>query len=71
MNKIFSFFKSFFINKHKVKLLEPPIKSIEKKDNSEFIVSLKVNVSKDKKKNQIETLICVGDGLGIQNIMHY
>lgn len=66
MNKIFSFFKNLFITKDTVKLLEAPIKTIEKQDNSAFINSLKVNVSKNKKK--IETLTCVGDGLGIQNI---
>lgn len=66
MNKIFSFFKSFFISKNKVKLLEPPITTIEKRDNSDFKNSLKVNVFK-----KIETLTCVGDGLGIQNIMKF
>lgn len=69
MNKIFLFFKELFIRKNKVKLLDPPIKSIEKQDNSDFMASLKVNVS--KKEKQIETLTCVGDGLGIQNIIHY
>lgn len=71
MNKLFSFFKSFFINKNKVKLLEPPMEIIKKQDNSNFLASLKVDQSKDKKKKQIETLTCVGDGLGIQNIMNY
>lgn len=54
MNKLFSFFKSFFINKNKVKLLDPPMEIIKKQDNSNFLASLKVNVSKDKKKNKLK-----------------
>lgn len=59
-----SFLKNLFINKNDVKLLESPNETIGKQHNPNFINSLKVDVN--KKKNCVETLTCVGDGLGIQ-----
>lgn len=59
------FIKSIF-NKKEIKKLEPSL-SIDKK--KEFAQSLRViNL---KKKSKIETLVCVGSGLGIQGKISY
>ena len=49
-------------------MLEAPVKSATNKD--EFINSLRINTVIRKKK-KVETLICDGDGLGIQNSILY
>ena len=45
----------------------------EKENNNQkaFIASLKANVKKQNNKKKIETLVCHGDGLGIQNEIKY
>ena len=71
IEKMISFIKRLF-KKEEIKLIEAPIEvEDEEKDKKKekFLNSLKVEdeVKKKKKlKRKIETLICVGDGLGIQ-----
>ena len=69
-----NFFKSIILkikkifNKHEdIKMLEESkiINNSNAKD--EFIENLKVNINKVIKKKKVETLICPGDGLGINN----
>lgn len=64
-NKIISFFKRIFRKDSSIKMLEEPrIKIEEQKQKSDFKNSIKVQlIEKKKKKNKIETLKCVGDGL--------
>ncbi len=64
-NKIISFFKRIFKKDSSIKMLEEPkIEIEEQKQKSNFKNSIKVQLlEKKKKKNKIETLKCVGDGL--------
>ena len=64
-NKIISFFKRIFRKDSSIKMLEEPKIEIEdQKQKSDFKNSIKVQLlEKKKKKNKIETLKCVGDGL--------
>lgn len=66
LKKVFSFFHNLFYKKE-VKMIEAPIANSSTNEKNEFIQSLRVNVKKSKKSKRIETLTCVGDGLGIQN----
>lgn len=75
IDNIVSFFKQLFYKKDNIKMIEEPLnddinEKIENSKNDNFINSLKNNVVK-KNKKQVETLICVGDGLGIQNKISY
>lgn len=67
---IFLFFKKLFYKDTPVKFLEAPKKNIEENKRNNFINSLKIKQSV-RKKQRIETLTCVGDGLGIQNKIEY
>lgn len=58
-----SFLKKIFV-KEDVKLLESSVRKIKDESKSNFINSLKVYPKQNK--NKVETLICYGDGLGIQ-----
>lgn len=72
INKMISFIKRLF-NKKELKQLEAPrdIKTIDDK-KEKFMNSIKVVTElKKKKKTKIETLICPGDGLGIQQGIKY
>ena len=51
-----------------LKQLEAPKQFSTSINRDSFIKDLKVNV---KKKKKIETLVCEGDGLGIQRKMTY
>ena len=64
-NKIISFFKRIFRKDSSIKMLEEPkIEIEEQKQKSDFKNSIKVQLlEKKNKKNKIETLKCVGDGL--------
>lgn len=65
IKKIFSFIKNIF-SKNKVLALEAPKEIISETKKIDFIESLKVTTVKEITKKKIETLICEGDGLGIQ-----
>lgn len=63
-----AFFLKIF-RKENVKMLEAP-KDIKKEEKSDFINSLKINITYNQKA-KIETLTCFGDGLGIRNSISY
>lgn len=67
LEKIIVWLKEIFHKKEEPKLLEES--NQEKKAN--FIENLKVNTMEKRKKKKIETLVCEGDGLGIQKKMDY
>lgn len=52
-----------------MKMLEEPAKEETLKKKSIFMDSLKVNII--KKKKEVKTLTCTGDGLGIQTKITY
>ena len=69
INKIILFFKNIFKKDKNIKKL-PSSKQNEKTVNSSFADSLKVDNVKEVRKNPpIKTIVCSGDGLGIQNKM--
>ena len=70
IKKIILFFKKILIKDNKTKEIEAPIGTVLKKSNNDFWDSLKSSVIK-KKKREVETQVCVGDGLGIQNKINY
>ena len=75
INNLVSFLKQLFYKKDNIKLIEEPQNNdinekIENDKNDDFLNSLKGNVVK-KNKKQVETLICEGDGLGIQKKISY
>jgi hypothetical protein len=59
--KILLTIKNIFEKKEEVKLLQEPTNN---KNN--FIESLKTNITKKSENKKVETLVCNGDGLGIQ-----
>ena len=67
IQKIISFIKKRFMKQEEIKTLEEPKKTINKEKNN-FIKSLKIE---KKSKKEVETLICYGDGLGIQKKISY
>jgi hypothetical protein len=71
IEKIISFFKNKFYKKNKIKMLSisQDAKSMESKNN--FVNSLKISLPEKNNQKRIETLTCVGDGLGIQNKIIY
>ena len=70
IQNIFLFFKKIFGKNDNIKMIEAPIEPIQNEERKDFLNSLKVNIVKGRKK-KVETLICVGDGLGIQNKIDY
>ncbi len=73
-----NFFKSIIskikkiFNKHEdIKMLEESKVINNSYAKDEFVKSLKVNINKAIKKKKVETLICDGDGLGINNKITY
>lgn len=70
ITKTILFVKKIFSKQKEVKkLAEPKTDSNISKVN--FINSLKFNTSTNLSKKNIKTLICEGDGLGIQNKIIY
>lgn len=70
IKNIFLFFRKIFIKENIIKIVEAPKETVSKESSNNFIASLKSNVVK-KKKKEVETLTCVGDGLGIQNKINF
>ncbi len=66
IRKMIIFIKNIFVKEEKVKRLEEPKVINQKDERDNFIKSLKVNIAEKRKNKRVETLICVGDGLGIQ-----
>lgn len=72
IKNIFSFFKKIFNKKQEPKMIDTPIQPIKQEDNTDFINSLKANLTqKYNKKQKVEVNLCVGDGLGIQTKISY
>ena len=70
IEKLIEYFKKIFKRKETIQMLEAPIKNNHEEKRNNFKESLKVNGLKNK-KNEVETLICYGDGLGIQTKISY
>lgn len=64
---IIEFFRKILKKESNIKLLNEPNYVIN--DRNTFINSLRVNINNKRKENNtiVETLVCVGDGLGIQS----
>lgn len=70
IKKLFEIIKNVFNKKSDKKMIQAPIETQTSKEKLEFANSLKVDIPKPKKK-EVETIICYGDGLGIQNKINY
>lgn len=58
--------KKFFVKKDNIMMLKSPEEEKVKEEKKEkFLASIKIDILK-KNNKEIETLVCVGDGLGIQ-----
>lgn len=66
IRNIILFFKNIFNKKEYIKALEAPKQIVNSDKKSNFIQSLKINSAEKTKEKKIETLICKGNGLGIQ-----
>ena len=71
MNRIILFFKNLF-SKSKKKVLEEKyvMQSNDEQTKEMFVQEMKQKMS-EKNKGKIETLVCTGDGLGIQNTANF
>lgn len=67
---LFKIIRNIFNKKSDKKMIQAPIATHENKEKLEFVNSLKVDIPKPKKK-EVETMICYGDGLGIQTKIDY
>ena len=67
VEKIILFIKNILLKKDEIKSLEEPKQINNEEKKNDFLESIKVNIPSQIKKKKIETLVCVGDGLGIQN----
>lgn len=70
IKNLFELIKKIFNKKCDKKMIEAPIETQPNKEKLEFANSLKVDIPKPKKK-EVETMICYGDGLGIQTKIDY
>lgn len=64
----------FFLNifeKKEIKKLEAPAEPIKEQTKASFAETLKINIENKQKSAELETPICVGDGLGIKKKMSY
>lgn len=66
IRKVILFIKNIFIQQDEVKTLAEPKIIVEEDKKERFIQSLRVATTERRAKKKIETLICEGDGLGIQ-----
>ncbi len=71
IERMISFIKKFFYRQEEIKILEVPKLVSNIKEKEDFFSSIKVFQPMQIKDNEIETLICIGDGLGIQKDMKY
>ena len=52
-------------------MIDTTVVEVPKEDYNNFKNKLKVANSEKQKTNKVETLICFGDGLGIQTKINY
>lgn len=71
LKKVIRFFERIFNKENSVKMIDAPVENLKKDNKSDFLDSLKVDVVLKHKKKKIETLTCIGDGLGIQTKIGY
>lgn len=71
LERIISFIKNIFNKKEEIKMIEAPKHVTDIKEKEDFLTSIKIFRPIQIKNNEIETLICIGDGLGIQKNMKY
>ncbi len=69
--RLINYIKSVFIKKEEVKKIDAPKQVENNQVRTEFMKSLKVVIKEKRNKKKIETLVCVGDGLGIKQNMSY
>lgn len=70
LSKIVEYIKRLFKKEKDIDLIdEPKIENVDIENKNEFIESLRLNTVYES--NKIETLVCVGDGLGIQGNITY
>ena len=68
IKKIIENIKNIFGHKKEnIKILDTSKELVYPNPKDNFIKSLKENTVDRKNQNRIETLICIGDGLGIKN----
>ena len=65
IRKVFLYFKGIFNKKEEVKKIDAPKDIINEKEK--FIENLKVTTTYKRPRKKPETLICDGNGLGIQS----
>ena len=66
IKKMILFIKNMFIKQDEVKKLIEPKTTVKEDKRDIFIKSLKITTTEKRTKKIVETLICNGDGLGIQ-----
>lgn len=64
IRRIICFFKNKILKRSNIKMIDKAEKNKKTEGKEEFINSIKLNKTK---KNEVETLICYGDGLGIKH----
>lgn len=67
---IFLFFKKIFYHEEQIKMIDGSVTTETGDNKTNFLNSIKVNLV-EKKRKRVETLTCVGDGLGIQKKIEY
>lgn len=71
INKMILFLKNLFNKQEHMKELQASKQHINQGQKNNFLQSIKLEKKENKKHKNIETLICTGDGLGIQKKISY
>ena len=71
IEKFILFVKKHFNKQKDIKTLEAPNQAIVQDKQVDFLDSLKVTTLEKKKYAKVQTLVCEGDGLGIQKKISY
>ena len=66
IKKMFLFIKNLFVKKEEVKKLQESKIAVKQDKKENFIESFRITTTEKESKKKVETLTCVGDGLGIQ-----
>ena len=71
IQKFILLIKKLFNKQEDIKALEAPKQTMVQDRKIDFIDSLKITALEKKKYSKVETLVCEGDGLGIQKKISY
>lgn len=71
LKKFFLFIQNVFNKKEEIKQIEAPKIDLYKDQKEDFLKSIRVSSIPRRKNKNIETLVCVGDGLGFNNKLTY